>query len=96
MITPYQNPVTNRCYYVENTDALIYTAAQLSCGTGYLFPIGTPFELSMAAAWTGNIRNYWLFGSKNVGSWETQNSQVISNAFWCTSNLKSNLKFLNK
>ena len=91
----YQNPVTNRCYYVENTNAVTYTAASAKCtgAGGYLFPIGTTFEFAMAAYWTGNIRNYWLYGSLSGGTWNTANSQTFSSTslFWCLS-IYSNAK----
>lgn len=71
----YYNSVTNRCYYVENTNALALRPAWVKCYsasapgvpaiaavTGYLFPVGTTFEFAMAAYWTNNIRNYYLWG----------------------------------
>jgi hypothetical protein len=70
----YHNPVTNRCYYVENTNAKSYLNAWNTCnsatvsgvtGGGYLFPVLTTFEFSMAAYWTGNIRTYLLWGWQN-------------------------------
>jgi len=93
----YQNPITNRCYYVENTTPLTYAAALTACaaptpsGSGYLFPIAGTFEYAMAAVWTMGIRVYWLFGTYTSSTtWTTKSGVTFSSGgctgfcqFWC-------------
>ena len=97
----YHNSVTNRCYYVEDTNEKTYTNAKTTCTsatlggvptTGYLFPVLSTLEFSMAAAWTGNIRNYWLYGEKasslscttwNTGLTAYQTTFSSSSLYWC-------------
>ena len=94
----YQNnPITNRCYLINNINAYTFVYAQTVCqsSNGYLFPVGSIYEFQMAYYWTGGVRNYWLYGvlSYNIftmtsyGYWYTWNSQTFSSAqnYWCLS-----------
>ena len=91
-LAPYQNSITNRCYYVENTDATTFSAANTICTNngGFLFPVGTTLEMAMAAYWTGNIRNYWLYGMYSSSTtWDTWNGQTFlkTSILWCPGNV---------
>lgn len=92
----YQNPITNRCYYVEDTIEKTYSAASTYCSSttpssaGYLFPIGGTFEYAMAAKWTMGIRTYWLYGTYSSSTtWATHTTTFSSGGctgfcqFWC-------------
>lgn len=93
----YQNPITNRCYYVEDTTPLSYSAASTYCssptpaGSGFLFPIAGTFEYAMAAVWTMGIRDYWLYGTYTSSTtWTTNLGATFSSGgctgfcqFWC-------------
>jgi len=92
LIYQYQsNPITNRCYLINNQNFLTFNNAQNACTNvnGYLFPVGTIYEFLMAYNWANSVRTYWLYGIINNNVWYTWNSQTFSStaSYWCLGNI---------
>ena len=59
----YYNTITNRCYYVDDTNQKTYANARATCTAtagSNLMQISTTYEMALAALWAGSIRNYWV------------------------------------
>jgi hypothetical protein len=56
-----QNSITNRCYYIDNTNFFTYSVAINNCNSvnSRLITIRNTFEMALVSSWTANTRSYW-------------------------------------
>ncbi len=57
-----QNAITNRCYFIDNSNFYTWTASINLCNTlnSRLITIRNTFEMALVTSWASNTRSYWV------------------------------------
>ncbi|RNA28325.1 hypothetical protein BpHYR1_047641 [Brachionus plicatilis] len=83
------NSITSRCYRVEYSSTLSYSAALASCtaNAAHLINIRNSMEMGVAAYWSSGTRSFWVgataLSTANTFTWRNWLSTTVDADLWC-------------